>query len=410
MTKKTLSATGLCMATLSIAPAGYAETDTAIDYLSFARGVIPVAISADAEALKTGYEQALSSIDGNPAPFVLTLKPGDPDTSTEFVFELPASTTFSSFAVPNISETPSPSQTFVSRVEVFGSIEGPDTAFDLLAATDLMTHDEKGLITEFDANQELAVKWVKLVLSGGIDVQREKTFFEFSEIQGFGKQESVAMSERLTGKWKGRGVLIELHQDGAVVSGCYDRTGDLNGAVTGNMLYASGIDRNDGVFSTFVLTVTPDGSINGVRSTNGAPFRIYSGDPAPKGTVTGCSEPGKSTLGCGDIVYGIQFDFDSADIKFESEQVLSNLFEGLSETPNAVIVIEGHTSSEGSEIYNQQLSERRAQAVVDNLIARGLDRSRITAAGKGESEAIASNADEAGRALNRRVEVNCASQ
>jgi len=409
MLKKIHSVKGLCMTMLFVATIGSAETDKTIDYLSFARGAIPVAISGNNDALKTGYEHALSSIDGNSGPFILTPKPGGPDTVTEFIFELPSSTMFSGFAIPNISETPSPSQTFVSRVEVFGSNEGPDTAYALLASTELTTHGEKGQLTEFEATQKLAVRWVKLVLSGGIDVQREKTFFEFSEIQGFGVQEQVAMSERLNGKWKGRGVLMELHQDGALVSGCYDRTGDLRGAVTGNMLYASGVDRNDGVLSTFVLSVAPDGSINGVRSTNGAPFRIYTGGPAPKGTITGCSEPVKSTLGCGAIVYGIQFDFDSADIKSESEQVLSELYKGLSETPSSSIVIEGHTSNEGSEPYNQQLSERRAKSVVEDLITRGLDRGRVTAAGRGESEAIASNENEAGRTLNRRVEVNCAS-
>lgn len=378
------------------------------DYLSFARGAIPLALGGDAEQLKTAHEQALAAIDGNPGIFGLTPKPGGPETVIELLYELPAPTTFLWFGVPGISETPSPSQTFVARVDVFGSAEGPDGAFVPLGGADLATHAERGQISGFTADAAVPVRWVKVALSGGIDVQRDKTFFEFSEIIGRGQQEAVPMSERFNGKWKGRGVLMELRQDGALVTGCYERTGELSGAVEGSMLYATGVDRDDGVVSAFVLTVAPDGVLNGVSSTNGAPFRRYSGDPAPEDTVTGCSETADAVLGCGSIVYGIQFKFDSAVIRPESEQVLAELFEGLQAAPDMSIVIEGHTSSEGSDSYNQDLSERRAGAVVNALVAKGLDPGRIAAAGKGESEPIAGNEDEAGRALNRRVEVECA--
>ena len=62
---------------------------------------------------------------------------------------------------------------------------------------------------------------------------------------------------------------------------------------------------------------------------------------------------------------------------------------------------------QGSDNYNLDLSKRRAQSVVDNLVRRGLDAGRISAVGKGEKEPIASNKDEAGRSLNRRVSVTC---
>jgi outer membrane protein OmpA-like peptidoglycan-associated protein len=378
------------------------------DYLTFARGAVPLAPGSDAGPLKTEHEQALAAIDGNPASYVLTPKPGGPETVIELIYELPAATTFSWFGVPGISETPSPSQTFVARIDVFGSAEGPDGAFVPLGGADLATHAERGQISGFKADAAVPVRWVKVALSGGIDVQRDKTFFEFSEIIGHGQQEAVPMSERFNGKWKGRGVLMELRQDGALVTGCYERSGELSGAVDGSMLYATGVDRDDGVVSAFVLTVSPDGVLNGVGSTNGAPFRRYGGDPAPEGTVTGCSETADVALGCGSIVYGIQFKFDSAAIRPGSEQVLAELFDGLQAEPGMSIVIEGHTSSEGSDSYNQELSERRAEAVVDALVARGLDPGRIAAVGRGESKPIAANDDEAGRALNRRVEVACA--
>lgn len=120
-----------------------------------------------------------------------------------------------------------------------------------------------------------------------------------------------------------------------------------------------------------------------------------------------CPAPVAPALGCGSIIHGIQFDFDSAVIRPDSESVLAALFKGLSGDRSASIVIEGHTSSEGTNDYNQRLSERRAQAVVDDLAKRGIDRKRLKAAGLGETRPIAGNNDESGRSLNRRVEVKC---
>ena len=107
------------------------------------------------------------------------------------------------------------------------------------------------------------------------------------------------------------------------------------------------------------------------------------------------------------MIHGIRFDYDSAAIRPESDDVLAALFEGLAADDAASILIRGHTSSEGSDQYNLDLSARRAQSVVDDLIERGLDAGRVRAVGVGEGEPIASNNDEAGRSVNRRVEIEC---
>ena len=73
--------------------------------------------------------------------------------------------------------------------------------------------------------------------------------------------------------------------------------------------------------------------------------------------------------------------------------------------PEGQIVIEGHTDSRGGAQMNEQLSEKRAQAVADYLATRGIDRSRIQTVGRGESQPIASNDTPEGRANNRRVEL-----
>ena len=69
------------------------------------------------------------------------------------------------------------------------------------------------------------------------------------------------------------------------------------------------------------------------------------------------------------------------------------------------MAIEGHTDSLGDDEYNQDLSERRAQSVVDFLTDAGVDPSRLQAVGYGESDPVADNATEAGRRENRRVKI-----
>jgi OOP family OmpA-OmpF porin len=102
----------------------------------------------------------------------------------------------------------------------------------------------------------------------------------------------------------------------------------------------------------------------------------------------------------------VNFDLDSAAIRSDSDQILADLYEGISGVSGRV-TIEGHTSTEGTADYNLALSERRARAVVEDLVRRGFDASRISAVGKGESEPMVSESDEASRAINRRVRVTC---
>ena len=377
-----------------------------IDYLSISQGAVPVASGEAAATLKVGTDRALLTIDGDQQGFVLTPKPGAADTRVSLIFQLPALTTFTNFAVPNILETPSPSQTFFRTVQIAGTDRGPEGPFHVLASADLERHNAKGQVTDFPATSQIPVRWVQLTLGGGIDIQRDKTFFEFSEIIGYGRQQPVPLLKSFTGKWKGRGLLLELKQDGIRVSGCYDRMGDLTGTVDGNLLHATGKSRGNDIPSAFVLTVTDDGRVTGVRSTNGAPFYLYTGNAAPDIT-TECSERAVPSTGCDSIVHGIHFDFDSAIIRPESDTLLDALFSGLNASKVSAITIIGHTSNEGTESYNEQLSQRRAESVVSALVSRGIDAATISARGHGEKDPIADNATGAGRSLNRRVEIAC---
>jgi outer membrane protein OmpA-like peptidoglycan-associated protein len=400
---KNLAATAAITALLATAPQAQ-EAPDAIDLMTFAQGVLPVAITTNAD-FRTAMEHAISAIDGNPGKYVMTPRFGGPSDTLEITYALPAPTQFTRFAVPGIDETPSPSQTFFKQVEVLGSAQSADGPFVTLATGTLEEHAERGLNTDLAmAADQPDVQWVRLRLSDGLDVQVENTFFEFSEIIGNGIQAVSEPSALFSGVWEGRGVDIELAQEGATVIGCYDTRSRLAGTVDGQVLRALGAD-DAGVPSHFILIVGEDGALRGLRSTNGAPFRPYDGDASTATPV--CLTPDVPTLGCGDTVYGIGFDFDSDAIRPDSETVLDDLYAGLVGEGAAQIQIIGHSSSEGAEDYNRDLSQRRAASVVDALVARGMDAGRMAALGKGEDEPIASNDDEAGRSLNRRVEISC---
>lgn len=105
------------------------------------------------------------------------------------------------------------------------------------------------------------------------------------------------------------------------------------------------------------------------------------------------------------ILRNIYFEFNQATITSESEPELQQLFAMLEKSPNVKIEIGGHTDYVGTAEYNRQLSQKRAQAVVDYLIGKGISPDRLRAVGYGKQHPLASNDDEAeGRELNRRTE------
>jgi outer membrane protein OmpA-like peptidoglycan-associated protein len=101
----------------------------------------------------------------------------------------------------------------------------------------------------------------------------------------------------------------------------------------------------------------------------------------------------------------LQFDVDSADITDGSEATLAPVVTLLRDYPQISIEITGHTCWLGSDEYNLALSEKRADAVADYLVGRGIDAQRLFVTGEGEFKPVESNLTEAGRRSNRRVEI-----
>jgi outer membrane protein OmpA-like peptidoglycan-associated protein len=105
---------------------------------------------------------------------------------------------------------------------------------------------------------------------------------------------------------------------------------------------------------------------------------------------------------------GIQFDTNSAVIKADSIPILDNAVASITQEfaafPNINIEVGGHTDNVGRASANQQLSQSRAQAVLDYLTSKGVDGTRLTAKGYGATKPIADNKTEIARATNRRIE------
>lgn len=102
----------------------------------------------------------------------------------------------------------------------------------------------------------------------------------------------------------------------------------------------------------------------------------------------------------------INFDFDKAAIRKADMAELKKAIQFINKYPGTKISIEGHTDWTGTEQYNQRLSERRAMSTMDYLVSKGgIEASRITTVGYGESNPVASNKTRQGRFQNRRVEI-----
>ena len=132
-------------------------------------------------------------------------------------------------------------------------------------------------------------------------------------------------------------------------------------------------------------------------------------EPPPKVVTTAVVPAAKAVLRDDkiEILEKVQFETGSADILEESFALLDEVADILEKNPGVTKVrVEGHTDSKGSKRFNKRLSQKRANAVRDYLVDKGIDKSRFKAKGFGQAKPIADNDTDEGRAENRRVEFN----
>lgn len=120
----------------------------------------------------------------------------------------------------------------------------------------------------------------------------------------------------------------------------------------------------------------------------------------PRGTAVdavGCPRKGSITL------QGVNFEFNSATLTADSRPVLDEVAADLKKYPRLKVELQGHTDSVGADAYNLRLSQRRADSVREYLLSQGVAADQLTAKGYGETQPVADNKSESGRAENRRV-------
>lgn len=264
---------------------------------------------------------------------------------------------------------------------------------------------------------QVPARWVRLTIGGN---HGDTEYTELMGFKGFGVAERPAPLADVSGAYQTDYGLFHIRQQGSALIGCYEHDeGLLEGTVEGRLMQltwreAGGpSDRGPAIF-----TFAPDGS-----GFTGWWWNLGAEKRAPSGTWNGTkktSEVGTCPHWSGSVsselrrtleadrrakLYGILFDVDKATIRPESKAVLDEVAALLTAEPSWKLLFEGHTDAEGSEAHNQQLSEARAAAVRDALIARGADAARLRAAGFGETRPVADNSTALGRQQNRRVEV-----
>ncbi|MGW8465078.1 OmpA family protein [Pseudomonas sp. CLCA07] len=185
---------------------------------------------------------------------------------------------------------------------------------------------------------------------------------------------------------------------GAIESGAWAAGGAALGILTGGLIcYAQDGDQDgDGVFDR--RDRCPDTPANTPVEQHGCPQPQYPGgvkEPVVQSEVITLSD-------AGDVLFAT----NQSDLTPAAKSQLDALMSRLQGADVLSIKVVGHTDNVGSDAYNQALSERRASSVADYLLSQGVAPNKVTSEGKGESEPVADNDTEEGRAKNRRVDLH----
>jgi outer membrane protein OmpA-like peptidoglycan-associated protein len=184
---------------------------------------------------------------------------------------------------------------------------------------------------------------------------------------------------------------------GAIESGGWAAGGAALGILTGGLIcYAQdGDEDDDGVFDR--RDRCPDTPANTPVEHHGCPLPQYPASVKPV-------EPPVSEVIT--LNGNVLFAYNRSELMPEARSQLDSLMAKLQNADVASIKVIGHTDSQGSDAYNQKLSERRASSVAAYLLSQGVAPNKLTSEGRGESQPVADNDTEEGRAQNRRVELH----
>ena len=173
---------------------------------------------------------------------------------------------------------------------------------------------------------------------------------------------------------------------------------------TGDLVWKNGTNElcwRDSNWTPATAAQGCDGAIVPKPAAAPAPAPVAAPAPAP------VAAPAPAPVAASKVTFAADafFDFDKAVLKPEGKAKLDDLVSKVKGINLEVIIAVGHTDSVGSDAYNQKLSVKRSEAVKAYLVSKGIEKNRVYTEGKGEKQPVADNKTSAGRAKNRRVEI-----
>lgn len=329
----------------------------------------------------------------------------------EFVIELPEIYVIEKLGFNNQCEKKLPG-ICTKDIKIEFSIQGADVGY---------TEAYKGKLADYAGDTSMTIKpqkarWIKISVLSNYGYSK---CVELMEMRAWGKYASAEIKPfDLSGSWETNWGNACLAQSGTSVSGNYEHnSGEFSFGGIDRRVATFKWNESTGKSGRTVLVLNEEGTRltgiwcygNDLTKYGFWVFKKKSNEAClQKSTDAVMSEKLKKELDeQGKLIfYGINFETNSATLKLESEPVLKQIINLLNANSTLKINIEGHTDNTGEEMYNQELSEKRASAVKDYLVKNKIAIGRITAIGKGEKFPIAENSTELGKSANRRVEIS----
>lgn len=291
------------------------------------------------------------------------------------------------------------------------SASGPGAGFEKIAQVSLEDRKDG---QAFPVTASVPGRWVRITVQNN---HGSAEYTELMEFRAFGAQRTHTPFPDVSGTYDTNYGRFHLRQQGTSVTGCYEHSdGTLVGGIEGRIMKFTWSQSNPSS-GPAIMVFSPDrkllfglwwyadqttgagGQWNGTRIADEVGTCPHWAGGAAEQMAKDLQDSGRTRI------YGINFDSDSDRIRDESKPTLEKIAAMLREKPDWKLAIEGHTDSTATAEHNQNLSDRRARAVLASLTAAGIDASRLSATGYGATRPVAGNESATGRAQNRRVEL-----
>ena len=267
---------------------------------------------------------------------------------------------------------------------------------------------------KFPVAAEVPGRWVRLTIRNN---HGAPDYLELMDFRAYGTQLTHTPLPDVSGTYETDFGDFHLRQQGTSVTGCYEHDeGVLDGGIEGRIMKFTWREAGDDK-GPAVMVFSPDGrkmfglwwnegntssaggQWNGTRKSATVGTCPHWSGGAQEQMTKDLAELGRTRI------YGINFDSDSDVLRDESKPTLDRIAALLKAQADWKLTIEGHTDSTATAAHNQQLSQRRAEAVKAYLQKTGIEGARLKAVGLGATKPVAGNETEIGRAQNRRVEL-----